>query len=466
MEEGVEDDREPRQVAEVLKEAENGVKGEDIGQNHDHGDVQSRGEHAETLLEVNVSVHQPADDDVVKDAPSAENTGEVLYHGKPVSFEERIKKAVDESFTGVPDGGEARGDDRDADDESPEGVHGGILELVQEGVMAVAHFLDLFRNRPDGRPSFLFRRRNLPSRRGFVQAVEKAADPFSGDGYGGDHRNPQKILQQEGVDVNPLVPGFVHHVEGDDHGKPALHDLEGEEEVPFQGRGIQNHHHGIALFGHHPFGHLFSLVGGGEGVGSGDVDDSPCFSSPAEPSFQEAHRGSRVVRGNGMNTGDPGEEGTFPHVGVAHEKQFFSGRFTHGARQLRRKEGGERQARRKKSSTRWRSACRQAGGSQDRERAFRTLSPPPCRPGGPGLQDVRRSRPLPASPLCGRRRRWEDPSGPLRDLPDDGEGSIRRFPPSKLAAGRIDIRSLFPADLVFDPEPGENCGEGLDPFGG
>ena len=71
VKEGVEDHCEAGEIAEVLKKAQYGIEGEDIGHHHDEGHVEPCGEEAETLFEIYGTVKETPHEDVVQSSSSA-----------------------------------------------------------------------------------------------------------------------------------------------------------------------------------------------------------------------------------------------------------------------------------------------------------------------------------------------------------------------------------------------------------
>ena len=55
----------------------------------------------------------------------------------------------------------------------------------------------------------------------------------------------QKRCQLLGVEPQPSLAHFVHHVERQDHRKPQLKQLDGQIQVPLQVRGVQDVDHHI-----------------------------------------------------------------------------------------------------------------------------------------------------------------------------------------------------------------------------
>ncbi len=143
-----------------------------------------------------------------------------------------------------------------------------------------------------------------------------------------------------------------------------------------------------------------------------------------------------------MNTGDPGEEGTFPHVGVAHEKHFFPAvSLMAPGSSAGRREGNDKHGGRNLPPDGDLPAVKLEGHRTVKGHSGHFLH----HLADPEAQGFKT---FGAAVLC-RHLRYAAEGAVGRSLratagpPDDGEGSIRRFPPSKLAAGRIDIRSLF-----------------------
>ncbi len=72
------------------------------------------------------------------------------------------------------------------------------------------------------------------------RGLEQLRDTLAHQHHGGHHRYPQLLAELFAVDVQPLLPGLVHHVQRDHHGAAQLAEFQGEFQVAFQCRGIDD----------------------------------------------------------------------------------------------------------------------------------------------------------------------------------------------------------------------------------
>ena len=250
-------------------------------------------------------VDEAADDDVMEKPFPSQKQGKTLGYREQPRFKERVEKFVDDSLSKEANGGKARDDDENSYNQSPKRVHGSVLKLVEERVVPVTDSLDLFDYLTDGAPA-LFPAGNAgfgsvpsgerdPGGAGFRETVQQTADSLSGHCDRRDDWNAEQSFQRLGIDVNSLVAGFVDHIERDDNRQAPLHRLEGEKEVAFQGRRVENKHGNIRSLVDHSFRYFLGFVRRRERVRSGNVDYTPHIAAPAKPAFQESNGRAGVV---------------------------------------------------------------------------------------------------------------------------------------------------------------------------
>ena len=71
--------------------------------------------------------------------------------------------------------------------------------------------------------------------------LAKGFQAFALTGHHGDDRNAQSLRQSIGIDVVTLIPGDVHHVEGQQGGVSQFDDLGRKVEVALEVGGVDHH---------------------------------------------------------------------------------------------------------------------------------------------------------------------------------------------------------------------------------
>ena len=98
----------------------------------------------------------------------------------------------------------------------------------------------------------------------------------SGALQGGDLHNGAAQLPGElsRVDVVPVFPHHVHHVDGDDHGDAQLHELGGQVQVALQVGAVHDVQNHVGALSHQVVpGHHFLQGVGGQGIDPRQVGD-------------------------------------------------------------------------------------------------------------------------------------------------------------------------------------------------
>ncbi len=106
------------------------------------------------------------------------------------------------------------------------------LRAVQRLAQGLETVADMFARR--------LRQRAGGSAHGGHRGGEQVRDALAHQRHGGHHRHAQKLLQRLDVDVQALVPGFVHHVQRDHHGPAELRQFQRQLQMALQARGIDH----------------------------------------------------------------------------------------------------------------------------------------------------------------------------------------------------------------------------------
>ena len=114
--------------------------------------------------------------------------------------------------------------------------------------------------------------------------------------------------------------GIVPHVEGYYHRGFPLQEFQGEIEIPLQIDSIDYINDNITTILHHLSCYLFRPGCGLEGIGAGDIHHFVRLTTQLHKTSGKLHGGPGIVRDSYPDTCESGEEGTLPHIGVAHQK--------------------------------------------------------------------------------------------------------------------------------------------------
>ncbi|OLN24466.1 hypothetical protein DVDV_4198 [Desulfovibrio sp. DV] len=137
-------------------------------------------------------------------------------------------------------------------------------------------------------------------------------------GHTGNDRHTQKLGQLLDVNGHPVALDLVHHVEAKDHGRADLHELHGQIEAAFQGRGINHVDDNVGMLVHDDVAgdQLFHGIGG-QGVGAGEVHEMHVVAVIAIDAFQTVDGDAGIVAHPGRAAGDGVKHRGFAAVGLA-----------------------------------------------------------------------------------------------------------------------------------------------------
>jgi len=158
---------------------------------------------------------------------------------------------------------------------------------------------------------------------GRIEQLVDAASLYRDQGIGLQARQGG---ERRDIDLHALFLRIVDHVEPDDHGHVHLHELQRELKGPGeQGcvHDIDDHVHlaGEEIIPRHPFRDIV----GGNGVGSGQIDEPYRPAADVDFRFGIRDRGAREVSGIHLEPCHCIENGRFPAVRLARQGDHYLG---------------------------------------------------------------------------------------------------------------------------------------------